>query len=119
MLSFGKNAEGDADPMADGATQYEQMPDEMHVWDFVHDKEDDADGVGDAFRKQSREAGRTERLAKLREGDDNHPTHDQIDGQREDVRPFGRAETGDENSRDGEAPLETEDCPARFRREKY
>ena len=80
--------ERDADPMADGAAENEKMPDEMHVRNFVHDKEDDAHRVGDAFSQQNREASRAESLAELRKGDDNHPAHDEIDGQRQNVRQF-------------------------------
>ena len=88
LLSLRKYAERDADPMADGAAENEKMPDEMHVGDFVHDKEDDADCVGNAFSHKNRKASRTERLAELREGDDDHPPHDEIDGQRQNVRQF-------------------------------
>ena len=61
--------ERDAYPMADGAAQHEKMPNEMHVGDFVHDKENDADRVGNAFRKKYHETRMAERLAELREGE--------------------------------------------------
>ena len=51
--------------------------------------------------------------------EDNAPSHDEIDGQRQDVAPFGRAQAGDENSRDGEPPLEAEDGPACLRFEEH
>ena len=85
--------ECDADPMADGAAQHEKMPYEMHVRDFVHDKEDDADRVGNAFREKDHETRVAERLTELRKGEDDHPAHNEIDGQRQNVGPFGRAQT--------------------------
>ena len=41
--------ERDAHPMADRTSQNEEMPNEMHIGDFVHDKKDNAHCVGDAF----------------------------------------------------------------------
>lgn len=83
--------ERDAYPMADGAAQHEKMPNEMHVGDFVHDKENDADRVGNAFRKKYHETRMAERLAELREGEDDHPAHNEINRQRQNVGPFWRA----------------------------
>ena len=71
--------ERDAYPMADGTAQHEKMPYEMHVRDFVHDKEDNAYRVGNAFCQQRHKTCMAERLTELREGYNDHPAHDEID----------------------------------------
>lgn len=98
--------------MADGAAKHKKMPDEVHIRNFVHDEEDDTERVSYAFRKKQDKTRVVERLAELRKGDDDHPAHDEIDWQRENVGPFRRTEAGDEYPCNSEAPLEAENRPA-------
>ena len=82
----------------------------MYVGYFIHDVEDDSDGIGESAGDQQCQSRCADIAQKSLEEEDNVPAHAQIDDQRQ---PLQFAEYSFQQDADhGQSPDEAEDRPA-------
>jgi len=86
------------------------VPDGMHIGDFIHEVEDDSEGIGDSSCDQHYQGGGADVVQQDSEEEDDIPSHEQINDQRQ---PSQFSEDGFyQDADDSQSPDKTEDEPA-------